>query len=76
MYVYKYTCKCLRVVQLAARTPVLRHVLLAAERRHVAQLTLYGCRFIALRVVADPIQLETQTPVKSQVLYGMVPAAV
>ena len=70
-----YTCLCLRA-QLAARTLVLRNVLLAAERRHVAQLALDVCGPLALGVVADPIQLEAQTPVKSQVPHGVVPAAV
>ena len=60
------------------RRRVLRPVLLAAVRRHLALATLdiNICSFLALRVVADPIQLFAETLVLGPVLHGVVLAAV
>ena len=63
-------------MQLATRTLVHPPVLLTAKRGHVAQHTLDVCWPLALGVVTDPIQLEAQTPVIFQVLYGVVLAAI
>ena len=60
------------------RRRVLRPVLLAAVRRHLAPATrdIYICSFLAPWVVADPIQLFAETLVLGPVLHGVVLAAV
>jgi hypothetical protein len=60
------------------RRRVLRPVLLAAVRRHLALATrdIWICSFLALRVVADPIQLFAVTLVLGPVLHGVALAAV
>jgi hypothetical protein len=60
------------------RRRVLRPVLLAAVRRHLALATrdVNICSFLALRVVADPSQLIAKALVLGEVPHGMVLAAV
>ena len=60
------------------RRRVLRPVLLAAVRRHLALPTQYIdiCSFLATRVVADPSQLSAKALVIGHVLHGVRRAAV
>ena len=60
------------------RRRVLRPVLLAAVRRHLAPATrdIYICSFLAPRVVADPSQLFAKALVLGHVQHGVRLAAV
>ena len=60
------------------RRRVLRSVLLAAVRHHLAPATrdINICSLLALRVVAEPSQLFAKALVLGHVLYGVVLAAV